>query len=184
MGLRAPASRRVLASARKADPAKRISVDFQQRYGKDYRKAYQIVKSSQFGAIRMIRAAWMAGGIVFSYAANQFSTRGYRDVSEIFIGEKGAITTSRQGYRHHDKIVDEKLPPRGYVIPSGKEAPTVVPTEYDITEDPVAEFVDGVRLGKVENAAFPPVESMYTAIMVRTAIYTGKEVTREEIQRM
>ena len=255
------ACRRVLASARKADPAKRISVDFQQRYGKDYRKAYQIVKSGQLGAIRMIRAAWMAGaipyrqgvtpaeermrnwlfyrelsgdivveqdchnfdvvnwfmgahplsvagyggrlsykvgdimdylactfrfagGIVFSYAANQFSTRGYRDVSETFIGEKGALTTSRQGYVHHDKITDENLPPRGYAIPSGKEAPTLVSTDYDITEDAVAEFVEGVRLGKVENAAFSAVESMYTAIMARTAIYTGREVSWDEIQRM
>ena len=255
------ACRRVLAAARKADKTKRISVDFQQRYGKDYRKAYQIVRSGQLGAIRMIRAAWMAGaipyrqgvtppeekmrnwlyyrdtsgdivveqdchnfdvvnwfmgahpvsvsgyggrfsykvgdimdhlactfrfanGIVFSYGANQFSTRGYRDISETFIGEKGALTTSRQGYMHFDKIVDESLPARGYVIPTGKEAPTVVSTDYDITDDAVAEFVEGVRFGRIENAAFSAVETMYTAIMARTAIYTGKEVTWDEIQRM
>jgi hypothetical protein len=123
------------------------------------------------------------GGIVFSYAANQFSTRGYRDVSETFIGEKGAITTSRQGYQHHDKIVDENLPPRGYVLPTGKEAPTVVSTNYDITEDAVQEFVAGVRAGRIENAAFSAVETMYTAIMARTAIYTGREVTWDEMQR-
>ncbi|MBM3745112.1 MAG: Gfo/Idh/MocA family oxidoreductase [Acidobacteria bacterium] len=256
----AAACRRVLAAARKADKSKRISVDFQQRYGKDYRKARQILQSGQLGAMRMIRAAWMAGaipyrqgvtppeekmrnwlfyrdtsgdivveqdchnfdvvnwfmgahplsvsgyggrlsykigdimdhlactfrfanGIVFSYAANQFSTRGYRDISETFIGEKGALTTSRQGYVHYDKIVDENLPPRGYVIPTGKDAPTVVSTNYDITDDAVAEFVEGVRFNRLENAAFSAVETMYTAIMARTAIYTGKEVTWEEIQQ-
>jgi predicted dehydrogenase len=53
---------RVLKAARMADPTKRISVDFQQRYGKDYRHAYDVVKSGQLGAIKMIRAAWLGGG--------------------------------------------------------------------------------------------------------------------------
>ncbi len=53
---------RVLRAARKADPAKRITVDFQQRYGKDYRKAHAIVKSGELGPLRMVRAAWIGGG--------------------------------------------------------------------------------------------------------------------------
>ncbi len=53
---------RVLRAARRADASKRISVDLQQRYGKDYRKAYEVVKSGQLGAIRQVRAAWMGGG--------------------------------------------------------------------------------------------------------------------------
>ena len=61
-GVDAAGCHRVLRAARKADPAKRISVDLQQRYGKDYRKAYQVVKSGELGAIRQIRAAWMGGG--------------------------------------------------------------------------------------------------------------------------
>jgi predicted dehydrogenase len=253
--------RRVLAAARKADKTKRISVDFQQRYGKAYKQASRIVQSGGLGNVLMVRAAWMAGaipyrqgvtaaeekmrnwlfyreysgdivveqdchnfdvvnwfmgthpervsgyggrktykvgdimdylactfrfasGVVFGYTANQFSTRGYRDISETFIGEKGAITTSRQGYRHFDKIVDENLPARGYVIPSEKDKPSEVSSDYDITEDAVSEFVDGVRNGKVENAAFSAVEAMYTAIMARQAIYTGKEVTWAEVQGM
>jgi myo-inositol 2-dehydrogenase / D-chiro-inositol 1-dehydrogenase len=252
--------RRMLEAAKKADKTRRISVDFQQRYGKDYRKAYQIVKSGRLGPIKMIRGAWMAGaipyrkgvtapeekmrnwlyyrdycgdiiveqdchnldvvnwfmgthpvrvsgyggrlsykvgdimdnlactfrfanGVVFGYEANQLSTQGYRDIAETFIGEKGAITTSRQGYRHYDKIVDENLPTRGYVIPTSKDAPTEVNTNYDITDDAVEEFVNGVRKGIVENAAFAAVEAMYTAIMARQAIYTGKEVTWDEVQK-
>src|SRR5262249_40037793 len=35
--------------------------DFQQRYGKDYRKAYDVVKSGELGAIKMIRASWLGG---------------------------------------------------------------------------------------------------------------------------
>jgi predicted dehydrogenase len=52
----------VIRAARKADPTKRISVDLQQRYGKDYRKAYQVVKSGELGALKQVRAAWMGGG--------------------------------------------------------------------------------------------------------------------------
>jgi len=53
---------RVLRAARRADPTKRITVDLQQRYGKDYRKAYEIVKSGELGALKMVRAAWLGGG--------------------------------------------------------------------------------------------------------------------------
>ena len=125
-----------------------------------------------------------ANGVVFAFSANQFSTRGFREIGETFIGEKGAVFTSRQGYRHYDKIVDENLPTRGYVIPSKADLPTEVNVDYDITDDAVNEFVDGVRNGVVENAAFSAVEAMYTAIMARHAIYTGREVTWEQVQKM
>lgn len=54
--------RRVIEAAKKADPTKRITVDYQQRYGKDYRHAWSVVKSGELGAIKMIRAAWLGGG--------------------------------------------------------------------------------------------------------------------------
>ena len=250
--------RRLLAAAKKADKTKRISVDFQQRYGADYRRAHEILKSGRLGAVLMIRGAWMAGdlplrkghpaseekmrnwlfyrdysgdivveqdchnldvanwfmgahpvkafgyggrrvrrygdildsltvsleyanGVVLSYCANQFSTRGFRDIGETFVCEKGAISTSRQGYRWYNKILDESLPAKGYKDPSAKEAPEDVATGYDITMDAVNEFVDGVRANKIENAAFSAAEAMYTAIMAREAIYSGKEKTWAEI---
>ncbi len=251
----------MIRAAEKADPRKRIAVGFQQRYGKDYRKAHAIVKSGQMGRVEMIRAAWMSGdlplrkghpaaeekmrnwvwyrdtsgdivveqdchnfdvvnwfmgthpvkatgyggrrsrtygdnldhltvafefanGVHFSYSANQFSTRGYRDVGETFICEKGALHTSRQGYRWFNKVVDETPLDKGYRTPSPEEEPAEVRTPYDITEDAVADFVAGVRAGKAENSVPPAVETMYTAIMARQAIYTGKEVTWAEVQRM
>jgi myo-inositol 2-dehydrogenase / D-chiro-inositol 1-dehydrogenase len=251
--------RRMLAAAKKVDDRKRISVGFQQRYGKDYLKAYGIVKSGQMGDIEMIRASWMSGdlplrkghpaseekmrnwvwyrdtsgdivveqdchnfdvvnwfmgthpvkvtgyggrrtrtygdnldhltlsfefanGVHFSYSANQFSTRGYRDIGETFICEKGAVNTSRQGYRWFNKVVDETPVDKGYRTPTPEEEPAEVFTKYDITEDAVASFVQGVRAGQVENAVFSAVETMYTAIMARQAIYTRKEVTWTEVQ--
>jgi len=249
--------RRMLAAARKVDPAKRVSVGFQQRYGKDYRRAHQLVQSGKLGPIQMIRAAWMAGdlplrkghppaeekmrnwlfyrdysgdiiveqdchnldvanwfmganpvrafgygkrrlrtygdildslavtfeypnGVIFSYSANQFSKRGFRDIGETFICSDGVISTSRQGYHWYNKTVDESLPPKGYKDPSPEEAPAVAASDYDITEDAVNEFVEGVLGGKMENAAITAIEAMYTAIMARTSICTGREVTWKE----
>ena len=250
--------RRMLAAAGKVDQAKRVSVGFQQRYGKDYIKAHRIVASGQMGAIKMIRAAWMAGdlplrtghpaseekmrnwvwyrdtsgdivveqdchnfdvanwfmgthpvramgyggralrtygdnldhltvsfeyagGVHFSFSANQFSTRGYRDVGETFVCEKGAMHTSRQGYRWFNKIVDETPVDKGYRTPVPEEEPLEVHTAYDITEDAVNSFVDGVRTGKIENVVPAAVETMYTAMMARSAIYSRNEATWDDI---
>jgi predicted dehydrogenase len=253
--------RRMLAASTKADPKKRISVGFQQRYGKDYLKAWGIVKSGQMGRIEMVRAAWMSGdlplrkghslaeekmrnwvwykdtsgdivveqdchnfdvvnwfmgthpervtgyggrrsrthgdnldhlalsfefadGVHFSYSANQFSTRGFTDIGETFICEKGVIGTSRQGYHWFNKVIDETPMDKGYRTPTAADAPADVRTRYDITEDAVGSFIEGVRGGMVENAVPSAVETMYTAIMARQAIYTRKEVTWAEIQRL
>jgi myo-inositol 2-dehydrogenase/D-chiro-inositol 1-dehydrogenase len=62
-GVDAAGCRRVLAASRKADPGKRITVDYQQRYGKDYRAAYALFKSGQLGGIKMVRASWLSGGL-------------------------------------------------------------------------------------------------------------------------
>jgi predicted dehydrogenase len=236
--------RRVVAAAKQADKTKRISVDYQQRYGKDYRRAYEIVSSGELGGIKMVRASWLGGGlpvregvplneekirnwlfyrehsgdiiveqnchnldvvnwfmgthpvracgyggrqvrtnignimdnlaanfhfadgVVFSYSANQFSTGGFGDVSETFICERGAITTSRKGfkvYRHKDKPPEEVM------------------TEGDITKDAVDQFIEGARTGKLENAAFTAAESTLTAIMAREAIYSGREMNWQQM---
>jgi myo-inositol 2-dehydrogenase/D-chiro-inositol 1-dehydrogenase len=236
--------RRVMAAAKQADKTKRITVDYQQRYGKDYRHAYEIVQSGELGGIKMVRASWLGGGlpvregvpgseeqmrnwlfyrersgdiiveqnchnldvvnwfmgthpvrssgyggrqvrtnignimdnlaatfhyangVVFSYSANQFSTGGFSDISETFICERGAINTSRRGY----KVFRSKEAPPEEVITAG-----------DITQDAVNEFVEGARTGKLENAAFSAAESTLTAILAREAIYSGREMTWQQL---
>ena len=84
---------RVLATAKKADKTKRISVDYQQRYGVDYRQAYDRVKSGEFGAIKMVRAAWIGGGLPLrsGHAANEEKVRNwlyYREHSGDIIVEQ------------------------------------------------------------------------------------------------
>lgn len=236
---------RVQQAALRADPTKRITVDFQQRYGKDYRRAYQLLQTGQLGKVLMVRACWFGSGPaiktghpadqervrnwffyrelsgdilveqdchnidvvnwflgthpirvtgygsrqvrfygnifdnvsctfefpdgrIFSYAANQFRTPGYSDVSETFICEGGALTTSR----------------RGYVIHRPGQPPERVETNYDITVDVVNEFVEGVRTGKVENAALAAVVSTLTAVMALKACVTGAPVTWEEVSKL
>jgi myo-inositol 2-dehydrogenase / D-chiro-inositol 1-dehydrogenase len=236
--------RRVQAAAKRADKTKRITVDYQQRYGKEYRRAHEIVQSGELGAIKMIRAAWMGGGPpirtghpqseermrnwffyrelsgdilveqdchnidvvgwftgthpvkvsgygsqqirkvgdifdnlaltyqypdgrVFTYAANQFRTPGFSDVSETFVCEKGAVNVSR----------------RGYTIYRDKQEPETAVTKHDITMDAVNEFIEGARTGKIENAAFSAAESTLVAIMGLHAILKGREMTWSEISK-
>jgi len=79
-----------------------------------------------------------------------------------------AIYTSRQGY----KLYNGKK--------SG-DPPVEVVTKGDITADAVNAFVEGARMGKLENAGFTAAESTLTAIMAREAIYSGKEMTWDQI---
>ena len=55
--------RRFLAAARRAGPDLMILVDYQQRHGVDYKKAYGIVKSGELGDIRMVRGSWLGGDL-------------------------------------------------------------------------------------------------------------------------
>lgn len=54
-GVDAAGCRRVIEAAKKADKSKRISFDYQQRYGKEYNQAYDLVKSGELGKIAMVR---------------------------------------------------------------------------------------------------------------------------------
>jgi predicted dehydrogenase len=240
---------RLLAAAKKADPTKRISVDYQQRYGKDYNAARAIVKSGQLGGIKMVRGSWIGGGLpvrnghaadeekvrnwlfyrensgdiiveqnchnldvvnwfmethpvkatgyggravrkdignimdslavnyefadgtIFTFSANQFCTRSYADVSETFMCEKGAITTSRAGYSLYD--ADKRGTPPEVVQSASSKG--------DITSDAVNQFIEGARTGKLENAAFFAAESTMTAILGREAIYGKKELTWDQL---
>lgn len=84
---------RVLKAARAADPTKRISMGFQQRYGKDYRRAHELVTSGQLGKIRMVRAAWLGSGPAYkpNYSGQEEKIRNwyfYQDMSGDIIIEQ------------------------------------------------------------------------------------------------
>jgi myo-inositol 2-dehydrogenase / D-chiro-inositol 1-dehydrogenase len=84
---------RVLKAAKAADPTKRISMGFQQRYGKDYRKAHELVNSGEIGKIKMIRASWLGSGPPYKpgFTGNEEKIRNwyfYRDMSGDFILEQ------------------------------------------------------------------------------------------------
>lgn len=239
--------RRVLAAAKNVKPGQMVMVDFQQRWGKDYRRAYDMVTRGEIGEIRMIRSAWLGGGLpvrkghpeaeervrnwlfykelsgdilveqdshnidvvnwftgthpvsatgyggrvvrtdigdvmdslavnyklpdgrVYTHSGNQIGLGRYRDVGEYFFGTKGVLSTSR----------------RGYTVSLEGRSESTHATKYNITDDVIAHFVKGTR-GEIpaENAAFFAAESTLTAIMGRTAIDLGREVTWDEVYNM
>jgi predicted dehydrogenase len=55
--------RRILAAAKNVKPGQMVMVDFQQRWGKDYREAYERVQNGEIGSIRMVRSAWIGGDL-------------------------------------------------------------------------------------------------------------------------
>jgi hypothetical protein len=64
-------------------------------------------------------------------------------------------------------------------------APEIVQSDTskgDITFDATNAFIDGIRSGKLENAAFHAVESTLTAIMAREAIYSGKPLEWSDLK--
>ncbi|HYP05030.1 MAG TPA: Gfo/Idh/MocA family oxidoreductase [Bryobacteraceae bacterium] len=92
-GVDVPGCMRVLAASKKADKTKRISLDFQQRYGADYRQAWDRLKKGEFGAIKMVRASWIGGGLPLAsgHPADQEKVRNwlyYREHSGDIIVEQ------------------------------------------------------------------------------------------------
>lgn len=92
-GVDAKGCLRVKRAAQMADKTKRISMGFQQRYGKDYQAAYARIQSGEFGAIKMIRAAWLGGGppIKEGHPASEEKIRNwffYREMSGDIITEQ------------------------------------------------------------------------------------------------
>jgi myo-inositol 2-dehydrogenase/D-chiro-inositol 1-dehydrogenase len=242
MGVDVEGCRRVIAAAKKADPAKNIAVGFQQRYGPVYLEAYRRIQEGQIGDLSVARAAWISGnpfqkrpydpqvehlrnwfcykdysgdiiveqdchnfdvlhwflgglpvravgwggrkvrldleildhlsvifefpnGIQVTYEANQISPRGFSNVGEQFTGTKGTIATSRAQMVHY----------------KGPDDVETIKSPRDITIDAIEHFLSNILSGKVENAGVRSAESTLIAIMGRTAIYTGREVSWNEI---
>ena len=59
MGVDVEGCKRVIAAGRKADPAKCVSVGFQQRYGPVYLEGFKRLKEGQIGALANARAFWI-----------------------------------------------------------------------------------------------------------------------------
>ena len=55
--------RRVLAAAKKVKPGQMVFIGLQQRWGKDYKRAYDMVVNGEIGDIRMIRSAWLGSDL-------------------------------------------------------------------------------------------------------------------------
>ncbi len=96
-----------------------------------------------------------------NYEANQYTPRYARRIGEEFTGTEGFIGVSRQRVEHR----------------TGPNQTTITESERDITNDALEAFLGRIETGNVENVAVRSAHSTMIAILGRTAIYSGKEVT-------
>jgi myo-inositol 2-dehydrogenase / D-chiro-inositol 1-dehydrogenase len=96
-----------------------------------------------------------------AFEANQLTPAGFSRVGEEFTGTKGTIEVSRQRMIHHvDQKTHEEMKSAG-----------------DITQDSLQAFLTRIQSGQVENVGERSAISTMFALLGRSAIYTGKEVT-------
>jgi predicted dehydrogenase len=100
-------------------------------------------------------------GIHVNYEANQMSPPGFGRVGEEFTGTRGVLATSRSRTVHT----------------RGPKDVDTIDSKRDITYDGIENFLARIQSGDVENVAERSALSTMIAILGRTALYTGREVT-------
>ena len=99
--------------------------------------------------------------MIVAYEANQLTPPGFSRIGEEFTGTKGTIEVSRQRMIHHiDPKTHEEMKSDG-----------------DITKNSLEAFLTRVQNGTVENVGHRSAISTMFALLGRSAIYSGKEVT-------
>ncbi len=101
------------------------------------------------------------GGMHVNYEANQITPRPFSRVGEEFTGTKGSIAVSRRQMTHF----------------KGPKDIETIESKRDITMDAIEAFLERIQTRNYENAAERSALSTMIAILGRTAIYTGEEVT-------
>ncbi len=99
--------------------------------------------------------------MVVNYEANQYTPRYASKVGEEFTGTDGYVEVSRQQMEHR----------------RGSGDSDVMKSPRDITYDGIEQFLERLESGNVENVAERSALSTMIAILGRTAIYSGKEIT-------
>ena len=125
---------------------------------------------------------WYPGEVQVSFSSTQFG-KGPFDVSERFFGTRGASQSPYSG-------------PLGIAGPenwtwAGSEKKQGEFSTSGAFVDNLAEadaekhrsFIGSITSGRLHNQAAAGVESSLTAMLGRTAMYTGREVTWDELQR-
>ncbi len=106
-----------------------------------------------------------AGDVQANLTGSQIAPLWHRDVAERFYSAGMVVETAREYWKLHKGRGDvtEEREPR------------------DITIDALAEFVKRVAEGRPENTGVSAAESTLTAILARTAMDVGREVTWKEL---
>lgn len=101
------------------------------------------------------------GDMIVNFEANQLTPPGGGRVGEDFTGTTGVIFVSRQRMLHVRGPKDQEQ----------------MDSKRDITVDAIENFLTRIQTGNPENVGERSALSTLIAILGRTAIYTGKEVT-------
>ena len=105
------------------------------------------------------------GGVQANLTGTQIAPLWHRDVAERFYSANAVVETAREYWKHYrgrNDAIEEREP-------------------RDITIDALSEFVKRVQEGRPENTGVSAAESTLTAILARTAMDLGREVTWKEV---
>ncbi|MBL8218131.1 MAG: Gfo/Idh/MocA family oxidoreductase [Bryobacterales bacterium] len=104
-------------------------------------------------------------GVQANLTGSQIAPLWHRDVAERFYGGNAVVETAREYWKLH----------------KGRNETTEEREPRDITIDALSEFVRRVQEGRPENTGVSAAESTLTAILARTAMDLGRDVTWKEI---
>ena len=196
MGIDPEGCRRVIRAARRADPAKCISVGFQRRYSRVYLEAYDRIRSGRIGTLigaRGFRFSGTPGDLVTGPACHGF------DVLHWFLGAPPLLAVGMGGaggpldhlsltfefpgglLAHYDARTDPAGRSRMGEEFTGSAG--VIHTSYrrDMTVDALDGFIGRILSGNVENTAERAALSTLIAILGRTALAANRQVTWKEL---
>jgi myo-inositol 2-dehydrogenase / D-chiro-inositol 1-dehydrogenase len=114
------------------------------------------------------------GGINISFNSNQFRNKGYRSSGERYFGTK-AVAESVQG-GGPVRIVPHSSGGQVWDAGTNDALGTAVANKVKV-------FVEGIKAGRFDNEAKHGAEATLTAILGRTAAYSGRELTWDAMMK-
>jgi len=125
------------------------------------------------------------GGVDVTFSSTQFA-KGWWDVSERFFGTKGTALSPYSGPL--GIWGDEPWQAPLAVQPQGQAAAFSVTGNFtsnleSADREKKKAFIESINTGKFHNQADKGAESALSGMMARTAAYTGREVTWDELMK-
>jgi predicted dehydrogenase len=195
MGIDPEGCRRVIRAARRADPAKCISVGFPRRYSRVYLQAYERIRGGRIGTLIGARGFRLAGGPGDLIAGDHCQSL---DVLHWFLGAPPLSAAGMGGpeemldhlsltfefpggvLAHYDAAQSGPLSRMGEEF-TGTAGVIRTSPRGILPNDALEAFIGRILSGNVENTAERSALSTLIAILGRTAISENRQVTWKEL---